>query len=157
MDYELRWQKPAMLFHSFTLIYEIDEDALAQLPGGPGVYVFARVHGKNVYPLYVGQSLTVRKRVSQHLTTNVKLMRGIQKAPNGERRVYGAELTVTSRMNVGKALTVIEKAMISTAHVEGHELLNVQGTKTLVHTIKSSGNREARSWLPDNTIALRRA
>jgi hypothetical protein len=155
MDLEVRWESPFSLSRSESdLIYEVAE--VESLPDGPGVYVFARLHGKAVCPLYVGKALNLRKRIEQQLN-NLRLMRGIERAPNGTRLLYAGEFVGKGGQSVAKAISVVESALISTAMVEGFELINVQGTKTLAHSITSTGNREARSWLPENVIRLRRA
>lgn len=84
-------------------------------------------------------------------------MRAIEHAPNGSRLLYVAEFVSKGGQSATKAIAIIESAFISAAMVEGFELINIKGTKTLAHTITSSGNREARSWLPENIIRLRRA
>ena len=155
MDLEVRWESPFDLFRSKSdLIYEVED--FESLPDGPGVYVFARVHGESVCPLYVGKALSLRKRIDQQLN-NLRLMRAIERSPKGSRRLYAGEFIGKGGQSVAKAISVVESALISTAMVEGFELINVQGTKTLAHSITSTGNREARSWLPENVIRLRRA
>lgn len=155
MDLEVRWASPFNLFRSKTeLIYEIEN--LDSVPRAAGVYVFARAHGDVVCPLYVGKAASLRVRVEQQLN-NLKLMRGIERASSGQRILYVAEFLGKGGQSAAKAISVIESAFISAAMVEGFELINVQGTKRLAHTITSTGNREARSWLPENVIRLRKA
>ena len=155
MDLEVRWQSPFDLSRSKgDLIYEVED--FESLPDGSGVYVFARVHGESVCPLYVGKALNLRKRIEQQLN-NLRLMRAIERSPKGTRLLYVGEFMGKGGQSVAKAISVVESALISTAMVEGFELINVQGTKTLAHSITSTGNREARSWLPENVIRLRRA
>ncbi|MBX3628024.1 MAG: GIY-YIG nuclease family protein [Rhizobacter sp.] len=155
MDIEVRWLKPFDLVRSKSdLIYEIS--GIDSVPSTPGVYVFARAHGDVVCPLYVGKAGDLRKRVEQQLN-NLKLMRAIERAPNGYRVLYVAEFLGKGGQDAMKAVSVVESAFISAAMVEGFELINVQGTKTLAHTITSTGNREARSWLPESVIRLRKA
>jgi hypothetical protein len=75
----------------------------------------------------------------------------------GYRTLHVAKFIGKKGQDFGKAIRIIESALISAALVEGYELINIKGTKSLAHTIASTGNREARRWLPENTIRLRRA
>lgn len=156
MDLRVRWLEPFYLIDGAhdRLIYDIED--FDEIPESAGVYVFARAYGKTVSPLYIGRAENLSKRIEQQLN-NVRLMNGIRGSQAGYRTVYIGEFISKGGQNAGTALRIIESALISTALVDGFNLLNVQGTKTLAHAIASSGNREARSWLPDNTIKLRRA
>ena len=155
MDIEIRWAAPFNLTRSKSdLIYEVAD--FESISSDAGVYVFARAHGHAVCPLSVGKALNLGRRIEQQLN-NVRLMKGIERAMIGGRVLYTGEFVGKGGQSAAKAISVVESALISAALVEGFELINVQGTKTLAHTITSSGNREARSWLPENTIRLRRA
>jgi len=155
MDLELRWLSPFDLVESRgNFIYEVDN--FERIPDMPGIYVFGRDHGGAISPLYIGKAISLCTRIEQQLN-NVGLMRAIQRAPNAYRVLYVAEFICKTGQNLDKAIAVIESALISAAMVEGFELINKQGTKTLAHTISSTGNREARSWLPENVIRLRSA
>jgi hypothetical protein len=106
--------------------------------------------------LYIGKADNLSRRIEQQLN-NVRLMRGLEDADAGYRTLHVAEFIAKKGQDSSKAIGIIEAALISAALVEGYELINVKGTKTPVHTIASTGNREARRWLPENTIKLRRA
>ena len=156
MDLDLRWLAPFDLIDGTQngLIYDVED--LNQIPESPGVYVFSRVHGETVSPLYIGKAENLSHRIEQQLN-NVRLMRGIEDAEAGYRKLHVAKFIGKKGQDSGKAIHIIESALISAALVEGYELINIKGTKTLAHTITSTGNREARRWLPENTIRLRRA
>ena len=156
MDLDLRWLAPFDLIDGTQngLIYDVGD--LNEIPESPGVYVFSRVHGKTVSPLYIGKAESLSRRIEQQLN-NVRLMRGVEDAEAGYRTLHVAEFIAKKGQDSGKAIRIIESALISAALVEGNELINIKGTKTLAHTITSTGNREARRWLPENTIRLRRA
>ena len=79
-------------------------------------------------------------------------MNKIRDAKNGQKVVVTGELHTKSGQNVDKALVIVETALIKHAMAEGHDLLNVAGTKTPVHTIRSSGNQEACCHLFRRTI-----
>jgi hypothetical protein len=155
MDIHIDWLQPFDLVDGSRdgVIYAVDdEDAI---PDTPGVYVFARVHGDVVEPLYVGRATNLTRRIGQQLN-NLRLMRGIEEAPAGYRTLYVGEIQFRQGQRQGSVLRVAESALINAALAEGCDLLNIAGTNTLVHTIESTGNREARRWLPSTQIHLRR-
>jgi hypothetical protein len=155
MDIQTVWQrpKPLMSGEKPDQIYSLAEgDAL---PDTPGVYVFARAHGAKVFPLYIGKALNLRRRVEQQLN-NVKLMLSLQKAQTGRRVLLVGELVPKGGQVVGKVLRIAETALIRAALAEGHDILNVQGTNYLVHTVECKGNRNARLWLPGGTLKMER-
>jgi hypothetical protein len=157
VNIQLHWHRPFELKdgRKFRLIYDIERHD--DIPDGPGIYVFARRFDDMLAPLYIGKAQNLRRRIGQQLESNVRLMQGIVDAPMGKRLVLVGSFEGRPGQSESKALGLIEAAMISTALVEGFELLNIQGTNTLVHEIHSSGNRDARSWLPENTIKVRRS
>ena len=108
MDLEIRWLRPLKLRdgHRLGLIYHVPEQEA--IPEEPGIYVFARKYGNAVVPLYIGQAEDLRRRVGQHLTQNVRLMKGIETADNGKRMLYLAEFLPRpgqSRMRPADGLT----------------------------------------------------
>lgn len=149
MSIKLEWTGPFKLVDGSreNLIYAIQDKG--SIPNEPGVYVFSRVHGDTVEPLYIGKSMDVRARIPQHLKNNVSLMKKMQnkkKTRSGDRVLYVGVLRDHQGMPADKAIEVAERALISAAIVEGYKLLNQQGTKTPVYTIEASGNAKARRW-----------
>jgi hypothetical protein len=57
---------------------------------------------------------------------------------------------------VTKVLNAVEHSLIEYALAEGHEILNIQGTKRREHQITSSGSRESRSWFPKQMFVAKR-
>jgi hypothetical protein len=157
VDLQLHWHRPFELKDGrrSRLIYDIER--FDDIPDGPGIYVFARRFDHAVAPLYIGKAQNIQKRIGQQLESNVRLMQGILDAAIGKRIVLVGSFKGRPGQSEGKALALIEAALISTALVEGFQLLNIQGTNTLVHEIHSDGNRDSRSWLPENTIKVRRS
>ncbi|MCC6967566.1 MAG: GIY-YIG nuclease family protein [Nitrospira sp.] len=78
------WSKPIELLDGSNdnAIYRVAD--LARVPEAPGAYAFARRHGKNVVPLYIGETTNLRKRLEQHLN-DVWVMKSIENAPSGKR------------------------------------------------------------------------
>lgn len=156
MDLEVRWVGPYDLADGKRdgLIYKVPQ--LEHITTSAGVYVFARVHGKSVFPLYIGKAANLRRRIGQHLN-NVRLMRGLEEAPAGYRTLHVGEFLPKGGQVAEKAIRIIESALIRAALAEGYDILNVKGTQTLVHTISSRGSREARRWLRSSTLKVERA
>jgi hypothetical protein len=154
MELRLDWLQPFNLLDGFrdNLIYGVD--GCDQMPAVPGIYVFAHNHGDVIAPLYIGRALNLSVRISQQLN-NLRLMNGLHRAPSGYRILCIAELETRRGQQVDRALAVVESALINAALADGYELLNIQGTNSLVQTITSRGNREARRWL-QREIHLRR-
>jgi hypothetical protein len=154
VDIQLRWLEPLELIDGTRegLIYNVAEKDWDHIPDAPGAYVFARAHGDSITPLYIGRATSLADRVWQHLNNNLRLMRGLEDAAAGYRILLLAPLIPRPGQRISRVLQLVESALIRSALVEGYELLNVQGTRTRVHTITFSGNREARSWLPSRTI-----
>ena len=147
MDIRVVWQQPIPLRDGSAegLIYACEDPAL--IPNRPGVYVFARRHGDSVSPLYIGQAENVAKRIPQQLN-NVKLMKGIENAPTGERILLVAELALKPGQQAARVLEVVENALIEYALSNEFEILNKQGTHTPVHAIAFEGNATSRRISP---------
>ncbi|HNP62591.1 MAG TPA: hypothetical protein PKH39_01585, partial [Woeseiaceae bacterium] len=57
---------------------------------------------------------------------------------------------------VSQVLNVVEKTLIEHALAEGHDIVNVQGTKRPKHRISSTGGRLGRAWLPKRLTPAKR-
>lgn len=55
-----------------TLPPNVDESAFAQLPQGPGIYIF---EDADKTPLYVGKSVNIRSRVMSHFANDTKIVK----------------------------------------------------------------------------------
>lgn len=77
------WSQPIQLKKGPKggLIYTLD---LKKLPAAPGVYVFGRKYGERTVPIYIGQTLSVRGRIKNHLES-LPLMRAIENSASGGR------------------------------------------------------------------------
>jgi hypothetical protein len=122
-------------------------DGVERIPEGPGVYLFGRMFGDALTPLYVGKALNLHSRICQQFN-NARLMKGLENATNGRRVLAVGELVQKQGQQANKAVTLSERALIEYLLAEGCELLNVQGTRTPVHSLRFRGNRVVRSVLP---------
>lgn len=140
MDIQIAWRQPLELKDGSRqgLIYALDLD---EVPGTPGVYVFARRFGQTVTPLYIGQAQDLRRRVKQQLEMNVRLMKGLEAAEAGARVLLLGVIQFRPGQQVEKVLEVVESAIIQYALAQGHEILNKQGKHRPSHLIRSQGNQ----------------
>ena len=156
MDLDVFWHPPVDLHdgRDDNLILTCDLD---EIPETPGVYAFARKHGENIEPLYIGRAGDLRSRIRGHFRTNVQLMQRIRDARNGRKVVLPGEWRAKRGQQQERALQVIEAGLIKYALAEGHEIFNIQGTKRPVHIINSAGNRDASPHLFHREIKVEQA
>ncbi len=154
MKIKLDWGKPIPLRSGRrdNLIYTIDD--LDAVPTNAGVYVFGRLNRDNLVPLYIGQARRLRSRVKNQFN-NVRLMLGIKRSPGRRRVLVPGELIASPGQQLAPTLNLIEKVLIEAAIFGGYELLNQQGTKPKIDTIRFSGSRVGRSWHPRELMAFR--
>ena len=147
MEIRVVWQQPIPLVDGSkqSLIY-VPRDP-ASIPDRPGVYIFGRRFGDTVTPLYIGKAENLARRIEQQLN-NVRLMKGIENAPTGERILLVGELSLRPGQRVPRVLEVLENALIEFALTNEHEILNKQGTRTPFHTLTFEGNRASRQVAP---------
>lgn len=148
MELNIKWHKPINLLdgHKQNLIYTAN--GIESWQGVPGVYMFCRLFGSKTIPLYIGKAEDIAVRINQHFNTSTKLMKGISnpnKGNRGKKVLVVGQFTPKSGQSTKKCITIIERALIVHALAEGHDLLNVQGTKTPTNRIHFSGNLGARS------------
>ena len=145
MDLQLKWHKPLSLRDNSANngIYTIDLDCL---PDAPGIYIFLRVHGRTHEALYVGKANSLCTRVPQQLN-NVKLMKGIENAANGSRKLAFAEFIAKKGQQQTRALRAIERSLIRYYLALGDQLLNIQGTRIVKHTLASE-RTDLKKFIP---------
>ena len=145
MNLEIKWHHPITLEDGddHNLIYSSQE--IEEWEGCPAIYMFCRIYGGALVPLYIGRSINVGQRIQQHFNTT-KMMRAIQKSPKGEKVLVVGEFIPKSGQNIDSSLKLLEKVLIEHALSEGYELINKSGTKTPVHTISYSGNQVAKDF-----------
>jgi hypothetical protein len=140
------WHQPvALTLARSGFIYECPE--IEKVPETAGVYVFGRRFGASIQPLYVGRAANLQKRLWDHLNS-VKLMLGIKDAQAGERFFMCCEVNPKPGQKIGKVLEILESALITHLLSEGHELLQIQGTKRPNHTITFDRNEASMQIAP---------
>ncbi|MBE0507577.1 MAG: GIY-YIG nuclease family protein [Marinospirillum sp.] len=142
MELSIRWLVPKDLVSAEDegMIYAATD--FDTFPADPGVYIFARRYGDTIEPLYVGKAKNIKKRIAQQLN-NVKLMKSVEIAKNGQRVVLIGVFEKKPNQDIDKALKIIESALIEHCLSWGYDILNHQGTKRPVHNLQFSGNRDS--------------
>jgi hypothetical protein len=150
------WDKPIHLKDGakFNQVYYCP--SLDRISNKAGVYVFARSFGAVVAPLYVGQASRLRNRIGQHFKNNVRLMISLKQADIGHRILLVGRLKLGRGQQKKKVLDIVESSLIKHALTQGYVLLNKQGVKTRVHTIKSKGNHSSKQVAPLTMLVERK-
>lgn len=146
MKLNLQWHRSVKLG---KFPYRAD---IEKVPKTAGIYVFLRLYGSTAEALYVGKANNLRGRIKQQLN-NLRLMNGINSAPNGIRRLVYAEFVARPGQQQSKALALCEKTLIRYYLGQGHNLLNVQGAKLKYHELDST-RIELKKFLPAATKML---
>ena len=144
MELRLEWSRPIPLKDgsSQSLIYTLDVD---NLPKAAGIYVFGRRYARRLEARYVGQARDIRGRIRVQLN-NLRLMRKLQTGKAGERILLIGQFFPKGGQKTDKCLSILERALIRHFLIEGHDLVNKQGTRLLRHEISSTG-RQPRSFI----------
>ena len=151
MNIKVKWGRPVRLIKcrkKSDCIMEFREmGTLGKITDGPGVYVFARRHGRTdediFIPQYIGEASNVRRRIRQHLHRHVARMRRIRDGATGARYLVVGKIERNAKNE--KTRKVVENALIKKAMANGHNLLNKQGTKSKVHSIQFTGTQSAKN------------
>ena len=135
MKLHVEWSKPIPMRKVPSLMYNVDLDLL---PAAAGVYVFGRKWGTTGFEaLYVGKALNIRHRIRGQLN-NLRLMTHIRDAKMGKRVVLAGSLAVKGGQQVDECITLAERAFIRFFLSEGHDLVNISGTKLRQHEVNST-------------------
>ena len=154
MEIEIQWNRPIPLkkVNRGALIYDID---LEKVPDKNGIYIFARKFNRNYYALYVGESTagTIRRRIRRHLN-NLKLMRHLELAKIGKRVLITGIPLPKGGQNSKKITKILEKTFIRHFISEGHDLVNISGSRIRYHEINSKG-RIHKKFIPSSIFLER--
>lgn len=156
MDLEVKWHQPIPLVDGSDENLILNIENLEDIHTGSGVYMFCRRYNSSINPLYIGKSMAIKKRISQHLNS-VKMMKGIQRSQNGEKVLVVGELVSKSGQRPEKSIDIIETALIEHALLEGYELLNEQGTKRPTHQITFKGYLGAKQFSSSKQVVTVKA
>lgn len=135
MDLHLEWHSPLPLKDDSANngVYAVN---LERIPKAAGIYIFLRVHGKTAECLYVGKAMRLRDRVKTQLN-NSKLMQGIKKSATGKRHLFFCEFKAKQGQKEKTSLLAVERTLIRHYLSLGDQLLNIQGTRLVKHSVSS--------------------
>ena len=108
---------------------------------GYGVYIFARRHGSNYVPLYVGRTTKQGfcKRISQQFLGRADLVTYIR-GQRGRKALLLGTIAGKPGQNPEKTIEIVEKALIAKCALDtGDNLFNKSHTKKKFHTIQFRG------------------
>jgi hypothetical protein len=133
LDITIEWQTPVQLSENNNPLF--DQDSIpAEVLDEAGVYFFARWFGGARVPLYIGQLLTLRERLRQHLqrTDISDIIHGrnlkdfdVQK---GQKYFHYGYFRPKPRQRAKSCIGIVEKEMIRQAIQAGFLLVNHRGT-----------------------------
>jgi len=161
MKLHFEWQAPLMLAKNKKII--VTDEGLKKILDIPGVYFFARKFGATSQPFYIGETLNLRSRLKNHLSTVkiVDILRGmkVRDAPeisNGHRLFHFAYLDAKkNKSNTKKALRIAQKFMIREAIAANLPLLNSKLTVIKTHSLTFSGKHgKSRFFEKENSVAI---
>jgi hypothetical protein len=145
MNINIVWLSPLDLVDgSDNLTFGIGDQSI---PDAAGCYVFFNQYGNSQRVIYIGKANSLSKRINHQFKTNVRLMNVIKNFPlRGYKKVMCCTISPRPGQRIQKILTIVEKNLIKHALTNGHELINIQGSRINFHEIKTlRGNRIAGS------------
>jgi len=121
--------------------YRLDLDVIGD---HPAVYLIARRHGDRSVPLYIGRTAKLQRRMRQHFDS-LRFMRALSDFPSGTRFLAWSTFRLKQGQRLKRVMGIVERGLILHALSEGHQLINIQGTRTPVDTVNFTGNLAARN------------
>jgi len=151
MNINAKWHKELKLRDGTkeTLIYTCD---LNSIPQKPGVYIFFSRFGKSREIMYIGKAENLRTRIPQQLES-VSLMLKIKKWGIGTKYLLFCIPEIKRGQKLKKVLTILEKGLIKHALSEGHELINIHGTRKNYHKLSFRGTRISEEFFGRKIIS----
>jgi len=143
MKLEVEWMRSILLRDARrdeNLIYNV---TLERLSSTAGIYIFGRRWGDQFEALYVGKANSIRPRVKGQLN-NLRVMRHLQSAKTGKRVLLVGRVITKPGQQLEKCLLLVERALIRYFLSEGHDLVNMLGTRIRRHEVSSSGKLPKR-------------
>lgn len=134
------WHQPMILKPTRDFAYELSKEDVELLPNTPALYVFGRFWADNATPLYIGRTKTLQDRICKQHLNSLRFMRAMRDFPNGDRFLMHCTFAVGNG-RINKILDIAERGLIDKALTEGHELINIQGTRTPAHQFTFHGNQ----------------
>lgn len=157
MQVSLTWHPPIVLGPKASFAKNFSRETFDKhVTDKPGIYIFARRHGKNLIPIYIGKAPKgLRKRLKQHLN-NHNLIKALETHKSGSRILLVATVGAVTQSSIEKKVALAERAHIEYAMTSGYDLINVQGTKTPSSTVQIVGTKKHDHPFP-RVMHVRRA
>ncbi|OGX18433.1 MAG: hypothetical protein A3K83_03260 [Omnitrophica WOR_2 bacterium RBG_13_44_8b] len=142
MRLDIEWRRLIFLRDASreNLIYNM---AVDRLRATAGVYIFGRRWGNQFEALYVGKARNIRGRVRGQLN-NLRVMQHLRNAKTGRRFILTGNVITKPGQQLEKCLVLVERALIRYFLSEGHDLVNMQGTRLRRHELLFSGDYPRR-------------
>ncbi|MFA6290507.1 MAG: hypothetical protein WC637_01925 [Victivallales bacterium] len=146
MKIELNWSTPFILLDgsSSNMVYALPENN--RISNTSGIYIFYRKYGEAISAVYIGKADNISQRVNQQFN-NVRLMMAIKNSGAGSKHLIYGQLKAKQGQNVKRVIKLLERQFIAFAKLNGHNLVNIHGTKSSFHEVKNSGNLDIRKIL----------
>jgi len=158
MQVRIEWQKPLLLFRNKTRAYT-DND-IAEIKNIAGVYYFARAFGSDSKPFYIGETIELRKRLKEHLSS-AKIQFALRGIPNPDMvniaqgpRYFHYGYLVGNAQDKKKRLRIVQRYLINEALSRKFLLLNKQGTVIRTHSLLFEGSSDGRGIYPRTADAV---
>jgi hypothetical protein len=160
MKLQFVWQSPVQLTNNKIII--VNKNDLDEIDDVAGVYFFARRHGDNSEPFYVGETLQLRARLKNHLESAkiADVLRGmkVDDAPaisNGSRWFHYAYFKAKKGQNKKKCLQIAQKFLIQSAVANNIPLLNSNLTIMKTHDLTFDDlDRTCHVFKRDNLVVI---
>jgi len=150
MKITIRWQKHIQLTRNKELI--VDAKKLPdEIQSRPGVYFFSRKYGKSKLPFYIGETVSIRGRLKNHLASAkiafVLLGLKTEKVIANRARYfhYGYLKGKANKKLMKKRLSIAQRHMIRVAVEGAVPILNSKLTTFKTHALEFSGGSAARA------------
>lgn len=151
MELQFEWQKPVRLTLHKKIIEPNNE--IDEIEDRPGLYYFARNFGRKSFPFYVGETMTLRSRLKQHLAT-VKIcdiLRGMEvsgaPAISGGPRSFHYAYFRPKKGQTAKTktcLAIAQRVVIREAIAQNIPIINLKLTVIKTHILTFDGKGEYR-------------
>ncbi len=146
MDIKINWVQSMELLDgtSNDMVYVLPEKF--KIPTEAGIYIFARKYGETISAVYIGKADNLRQRLEQQFD-KVQLMMALRNSGKGKKVLLWGRIKTKGKKKLSKIFKIIEPHFIEYATINGHELVNIKGTKSATHKITNVGNLDIRKIL----------
>lgn len=149
MKITIHWQKPVQLTENKKIIVHA-KNLPDEIESLAGVYFFSRKFGQSLIPFYIGETVSIRGRLKNHLASAkiADVLRGLKVADkrirNGARYFhYGYLKGNADKKLTKKRLSIAQQHLIRVAIEDAIPILNSNLTTVKTHTLEFTGGGAA--------------